>query len=359
MIGHIDEARETTCLAILAAVTGETDLRTQQSEAGAVEQNDFLQFYVSIFSISAGAIPLASIDITGMTAVMSQSRAGGAFSPAGITQPVFTKANGKVSCAYQFLLAEWEMGDVYRLVLSGIKATVGGDVTFLSDMVWSNIVVEAADLETTVNTINTVQGPENAAATLDNLTDVTTTSTEAKLRRLLLRMAPAAFTATIQGATPTDLAAMLGTMATYFKAAGATMNPTINALSPTDVSSCFNDLATYFKAAGSAMNPTINGASPTDVSGCFNSLATYLKAAGAAFSATIGGAAKTDVESAFTALAAYFNAASAALSVVSQPGVAARTNLNDITQDLSDILAGAGITNYPASAVPGNGISIA
>jgi hypothetical protein len=154
-------------------------------------------------------------------------------------------------------------------------------------------------LETTVNTINTVQGAEADAATADDLSDVTTTTTEAKLRRLLLRLAPSNFTATIQGAAQTDLAAMLGTMATYFKAAGA------------------------------------------------------------AYSATIGGGAEVDVESSLTALAAYFNAASAALSVVSQPGVAARTNLNDITQDLADILAGAGITNFPASAIPGNGVSIA
>ena len=269
MIGHIDEARETTCLAILAAVTGQTDLRTQQSESGVVEQNDFLQFWVSIFSISAGAIPSASIDITGMTAVMSQSRAGGAFSAAGITQPVFAKANGKVSCAYQFLLAEWEMGDVYRLDLSGIKATVGGDVVFLQDMVWSNIVVEAADLETTVNTINTVQGAEADAATLDDLSNVTTTSTEAKLRRLLLRLAPGAFAATIQGASQTNLAAMVGVLATYISASGGAFSQVIN------------------------------------------------------------------------------------------PGSAARTNIELAFKDLSDILAGAGITTYPASAVPGNGVSIA
>lgn len=326
---HIDEARQTTLLQVLAAVTGQTDLRTQQSEAGAVEQDDYLQFYVSIFSISTGAISSADIDITGMTAVLSQSRAGAAFNAAGITQPIFTKANGKVSCAYKFLLAEWEMGDVYRLVLSGIKTTVGGDVVFVQDMVWSNIVVESADLETIVNTINTVQGAEADAATLDDLSDVTTTTTEAKLRRLLLRLAPGAYSATINGVAQTDEAAALAA------------------------------LATYFKTAGAAIDPTINGASPKDISSCFLDIATYLKAAGAAYSATIGGAAKADVESSFTQLAAYFNAASAAISVTIDNGGAARSNLNDILSDLGAILNGGGITTFPASAAPGNGVNIA
>jgi hypothetical protein len=269
VVGHIDAARQTTCLQILAAVTGQTDFRTQQSEDATVEQDGVMQFYVSLFSISTGAIPLADIDITGMTAVMARSRAGGAFNPAGITQPTFAKANGSVSAAYQFLLAEWQTGDIYRLVLAGVKATVGGDVVFLPDMVWSNLVVESATIQTTVNTINTVQGPENAAATLDNLTDVTTTSTEAKLRRILLRLAPGAFTATIQGATPTDLAAMIGTLVTYFSTGGGLFAQTIN------------------------------------------------------------------------------------------PGGAVRNNIELCFRDLSDILAGAGITTYPASAVPGNGVSIA
>ncbi len=52
--------------------------------------------------------------------------------------------------------------------------------------------------------------------------------------------------------------------------------------------------------------------------------------------------------------------APAALSVVSQPGVAARTDIGAILTDLADILAGGtGITNFPAGAAAANGVSMA
>ncbi len=141
---------------ILAIVAGgQADFITEQSEASTVEQNAIQQFNIALFSLSTGAIPLLSIDITGISQVMSRSRAGGAFSAVGITPPVFTKGAGTVYCPYQFLLAEWEMGDLYKLVVSGIKATIGINTFFVPDMVWSNAVIESADLETTVNAIET------------------------------------------------------------------------------------------------------------------------------------------------------------------------------------------------------------
>ncbi len=141
---------------ILAVVAGgQSDFITEQSEASTVEQNAIQQFNIALFSLSTGAIPLLSIDITGISQLMSRSRAGGAFSAVGITQPVFAKGAGTVYCPYQFLLAEWEMGDLYKLVVSGIKATIGINTFFVPDMVWSNAVIESADLETTVNAIET------------------------------------------------------------------------------------------------------------------------------------------------------------------------------------------------------------
>ena len=107
------------------------------------------------------------------------------------------------------------------------------------------------------------------AATADDLSDVTTTSAHAKLRRLLLRLSSDTFTATIQGAARTEL-----------------------------------DTILY-------------------------QLATYISALGAAYSATVN------------------------------PGAAAKTNIEQTLEDLGDVLAGAGITTYPAAAPPGNGISIA
>jgi len=82
---------------------------------------------------------------------------------------------------------------------------------------------------TSASTIDTVQGAMADAATLDDLSDVTTTSTEAKLRRLLLRMSGAGiFSADIQGAARTELDTMLAQLAVYFNLAGAALGVTMN-----------------------------------------------------------------------------------------------------------------------------------
>jgi hypothetical protein len=367
----------------------EVRFRMFMSDSGPVEQNAYQMFSIVLFDVDTGGIPSADIDITGISAVLEKSTGGAPFSSAGITQPTFAKADGRVYCSYQFLTAQWAVGDLYRMTVGGINCLVNGEIVYVPTAVWSNVVLTEADISTTVHAIDTSLGAQSDAATLDDLSNITTTSAQAKIRRLLLRIAPAALSAVINGSTDTDLGQMFADLATYFKAAGAAMDPTINALSPTDVSDCFNDLATYFKAAGAAMDPTINGATPTDISDCFNDLATYFKAAGAAYSATIGGAARTDVEASFSAMAAYlkaagaafsatiggaaatdveaaftataalFNAASAAMSVTIDNGGAARSNLNDIFTDLGAILNGAGITTFPAAAPAGDGVNLA
>lgn len=116
----------------------------------------------------------------------------------------------------------------------------------------------------------TSAGQRDATATADDLSDVTTTDIQAKLRRILLRMSSDAFTADIQGAARTELDTILAQLATYFVAAGA------------------------------------------------------------------------------------------ALSVTIDPGGSARTSLATLWNDLGQMLAGAaGITTWPASSPPGDGVSIA
>lgn len=67
------------------------------------------------------------------------------------------------------------------------------------------------------------------AATADDLSNVTTTSAHAKLRRLLLRMSGAGiFSADIQGLARTELDTMLAQLAIYFNAAGAALAVTMN-----------------------------------------------------------------------------------------------------------------------------------
>lgn len=114
--------------------------RTEQSLSGPVEEGARQQFAISIYDIDTGAVASASIDITSIVQTMEKSTGGGAFSTTGITQPTFAKANGLVSVEYTFVSTEWKAGDVYKLTVSTITATVGGDTAYIKAMVWSNVV---------------------------------------------------------------------------------------------------------------------------------------------------------------------------------------------------------------------------
>jgi len=144
-------------------------LRTEQSVAGTVEENGVMGFGISLIDVDAGAIASADINITAISAVLEKSAGGAAFSSAGITQPTFLKANGLVSCNYQFATAEWEIGDIYKLAVSGITCTVGGDTAYVKTMIWSNMVMEQKNVETLVNTIITNVG-NPSGHTLTSLT---------------------------------------------------------------------------------------------------------------------------------------------------------------------------------------------
>lgn len=128
-------------------------LRTTFSDSQAVEENAVQYFNIGIFDMDAGAIASASIDITAISAVMEKSTGGGAFSASGITQPTFSKANGSVYCSYQFLAAEWVTGDMYKLVVGGITATLHSVTAYVPTAVWSNVVVETADIDANVEYI--------------------------------------------------------------------------------------------------------------------------------------------------------------------------------------------------------------
>ena len=123
-----------------------SQLRIEQSIVGAVEEDALQQFTISIFDINSGAVASGDIDIASISAALSKSTGGGAFSIAGITQPTFAKSTGVVTCSYRFLAAEWAAGDMYRLVVSGITATVDETTVYIPDMIWSNIIKEAEDV---------------------------------------------------------------------------------------------------------------------------------------------------------------------------------------------------------------------
>lgn len=237
-------------------------------------------------------------------------------------------------------------------------------------------------------------GQRDAAATADDLSDVTTTDLEAKIRRVLLRFSANAFSSDVQGAARTDIEAMVTAMATYFAALGAAwsvqvngqaakdnleqtiedillplgidganvFNPTIQGASRTDLDTALAQIATYFVAAGAAMALQVNGnAARTNLQQALNDYFAVVGVDGAnVFSTTIQGAARTTIEAAFDGLAAYFVAAGAALSVTIDPGGSARTTLATLWNDLGQMLAGtSGITTWPAAAPPGDGVSFA
>ena len=128
-------------------------LRTAQSISATVEEDALQQFAISIMDVDSGSVALASIDITSISAVIEKSTGGGAFSAAGLTAITFGKEDGRVFADYQFKDAEWAVGDVYKIVVSGIEATLGGDLAYVPAMIWSNLVVEEGDLRAGVDGI--------------------------------------------------------------------------------------------------------------------------------------------------------------------------------------------------------------
>lgn len=210
-------AIKTDTAAILVAVTGgAADARFERSAAGTVEEDAYQNFDISIFDIDAGAVATADIDITAISAVMEKSTGGGVFSSAGITQPTFLKADGRVYCAYRFLAAEWAVGDLYRLRVTGITAEVDSVIVHVTAMVWSNAVIEAADVSANVIDIKTetdkmagatgilfeqedVPVKINATDVEADILDLSAASTRYTLRDLLLKCAdPGAETVTVR-----------------------------------------------------------------------------------------------------------------------------------------------------------------
>lgn len=155
---------------IITYLGGEAgQLRVEQSKSGAVEEDAYMSFGIGIFDIDTGAIASGSIDISGISATLEKSTGGAAFSSGGITQPTFAKANGLVSVDYRFLAAEWEIGDVYKLTVSGITATIGSDTAYVKTVIWSNVIMEQVNVEGKIDAIQADLGDFSAQSNLTTL----------------------------------------------------------------------------------------------------------------------------------------------------------------------------------------------
>lgn len=131
-------------------------LKPSYSSTGNVEEDQYAFFAIYLNDVVVGTILLADIDITAISAILYISTGGAAFTSVGITQPVFTKANGVVSVNYKFLAAQWELGDSYKLVVSGIEVTIGTDTMPVPGKSWVASVTEQVNVEAKIDTIDGV-----------------------------------------------------------------------------------------------------------------------------------------------------------------------------------------------------------
>ncbi len=150
--------------------SGASQLRVLQSASGTVEETDIIRFQVALMDVDSGAITSANINITSITQTMERSRNGAAY--AAISDPVvaFSKSDGIVYMDYEFKAAQWQVGDMYRMSLSGITCTVAGVTAYVPAMVWNNIVSEAEDVTNAVQYLYAVAdgGTTSPTKVIDN-----------------------------------------------------------------------------------------------------------------------------------------------------------------------------------------------
>jgi len=265
--------------ATFLAVGGEAiQLRIGQSETNAVEEDAMVAFAISLMDVDDGPIAALDIDITGISQVMEKSVGGGAFAVGAQTQPVFATAAGLVYDDYRFLAAEWEIGDFYKLTVSGITCTIGTDTAYVKPLVWSGVVLEVANVEAKIDAIQSDLGDVADAATNDDMSDIATTSALAKLRLILNRQSPDAFTATVQGGAEVTIDGMVGALASYISLAGAAMSLQVNGnAARTNLEQALLD---YFTVVGcnaaNVFDPAINGGSQVTVEAAFTELGSLI-----------------------------------------------------------------------------------
>ena len=156
---------------IVAAVgpVAVSQLRTEQSYSGPVEEGALINYAISIWHVDTGAVPSGDINIASISAVMQKSTGGAAFNVSGITQPTFLKSAGLVYCDYQFVASEWKNGDIYKLTVTGITAVVSGSTVYVDAMLWSNVVTEYANVEAKIDAIQTDIGNPSVRSNLKTL----------------------------------------------------------------------------------------------------------------------------------------------------------------------------------------------
>lgn len=186
-------------------------------------------------------------------------------------------------------------------------------------------------------------GDMAVAATNDNMSDVETTSLQAKVRLLLNRLAANSFAATIGGSSRTSVETMLGALAEYFATSGAAISATVDpgGTARANLELILEDLGKMLAGSGgittwpAAANigdgvsiaegvrailtslvgdddfdgyTNLSNAAVTSLDAAVQALAAVLGCDGAnTFSVTVNGGTSTTLESALTALSTEIN----------------------------------------------------
>lgn len=218
---------------ILASGTLTTDSATVPADTGRTEVNNY--WNGSWLMTVAGAVAFQPRLITGF------ANAGGVFTLDA--QQSFTGVPGL--SAYVILAPNSQLVPAVDATSNATPAHVignktetipamtaapveGGATTSLVALVKAIMERVGATPADPDDSVLTNIGQRDDAATLDTLGDVTTTSIQAKLRRLLLRFSADAFSSTVQGVARTDVENMVQGLANYLSAAGAAWSVTAN-----------------------------------------------------------------------------------------------------------------------------------
>lgn len=240
----------------------------------------------------------------------------------------------------------------------------------------------------------TVAGQRDTAATNDNMSDIASTNLSAKVRLALNRLSTDAFTANINGAARTELDVMATQLAVYFAVGGAAIASTVDpgGTERASLELILEDLGKILAGGGittfpAAANPgngvsmaavvravvnslmgdddfdgwtNINNTANTSLDAALQNFAVMFGATGVnTFNPTIQGAARADLDVALAQLAAYFATGGAVIAATVDPGGTERATLELVLEDIGKMMAGGGITTWPAGALAGNGISMA
>ena len=259
----------------LIAVKGTftTSSTTVPADTGRTEANNYFNGDI--------IVPLSGTVVRQARVIASFANAGGIFTLDG--QLPFTAAPGLVD--YIILHSDYPLVPAVDATTNTTSAHVVGNKTetipamsaapveggattslvALAKAILERVGATPADPD---DSVLTNIGQRDDTATLDTLADITTTSIEAKLRRLLLRFSADAFSSTVQGVARTDIENMITGLAAYLSPAGAAWSVVANpgAAAKVDLETTLEDFADLLAGATGIVTFPVRAVAANNVS---------------------------------------------------------------------------------------------